>query len=146
MFLFISNFIRLFAYISFYLGFLMIKATYNSTDQYLDVIYSGEITADEIIEHGRSLVRNSSLPLHLNILTDARYADYSFGNYDLKRIRNALQENLKAFKSLRNAFVHNKPKETAYSQIVQSSDQNHSYQHKVFSTRERALQWLLNQR
>lgn len=124
----------------------MIEATYNSTDQFLAVMYTGEITADDVIGHGWSLARDTSLPRHLNILTDVRYANYFFGNDDLQRIRQALQENLKVFKSLRNAFIHNKPRETAYSQIVQSLEQNQTYKHKVFSTRERALYWLLNQR
>jgi len=123
----------------------MITYQFNNELQVLEVSYEGDIGFDEIIEFGDLVYTDPSLPQDLKILTDATIARYGLTHSELKDLINVLFEHVKAYHSIKAAFIQSQPKETAYSYIVEMEAKLPNYYHAVFSTREAALSWLLYQ-
>ena len=121
----------------------MIQSKFNNELGVLEVIYSGAIFLEELLQHGNNIANNFSLPRKLNILTDAREAVYKFGPEKINQIIDALKENLEDYALVKNAFIYSTPNETAYSVYLESEKEPDHYEHGVFSTREDALYWLI---
>lgn len=115
---------------------------YNSINKILEVYYTGEIEAKDLIDYGMSL-SNEDLPKDLNILVDASQAEYQVSRNEFPKLVNNLKRNLKKFSLVRVAFVQTKPKETAYSILYGQKAVLPNYVHRVFSTKEAAEKWLL---
>ena len=120
----------------------MIKHTYNKDIQVLEVIYEGHINSDEIIRHTKYIATNKELPRNLKIITDARNAIYDFDDDTVSQLKSFLKVSTKNYITIKDAFLHKKPKETAYSILMESETGFDNYFHKVFYTREAALKWL----
>lgn len=120
----------------------MIKCDFNDELQVLEVIYEGDISADEILEHARFIAENKNLPRKLNILTDARNAHYKFKPKETRQILKFLKQSVKKYEFIKDAFIHKAPRETAYSMTIEFNQQHPNYEHKVFSTKQAALIWL----
>ena len=122
----------------------MVTYYFNESLQILEVIYEGNISFEDIINHGKYLSENNSFPKKLKILTDARNANYNISPTSIPEIQKALKQNLTKFELVMEAFLHSKPKETAYSILLdEEEEQKHNnYSRKVFNAREAALDWL----
>ena len=121
----------------------MIKFEFNTKLNILEVYYMGDIRLNEILEYGEMIRQNVTLPRFLRILTDATSANYQFTAFEINEIMFALNEQIKPYQSVKNAFIHTRPVETAFSILADNAEPIKGYQHKVFSTREVALDWLL---
>ena len=122
----------------------MIKHWFNKDMQTLEVTYLGIIRAEEILDFSSFISNNKNFPRKLKILTDAREASYGFGINTVNLLVDPLVRNLKNYHSVMDAFIHSKPKETAYSQLLEIDNRHSNYVHKVFSTKKAALSWLKN--
>lgn len=123
----------------------MIKYNFNKDIQVLEVTYEGDINTEDIINHVKYILENYKLPSRLNILTDSRNASYKFDPKRIKELLTLLDKNLKYHDLINDAFIHSKPIETAYSQLVEFENKHSNYSHKTFSTKQAALNWLNNQ-
>ncbi len=121
----------------------MIYSEFNKEEGILEVNYKGNITLEDLLEHGTFITSDSSLPRDLKILTDARGANYQFGLDKMNTLIEALRNNLKYYNSIKNAFVYSSPVETAYSVYLGSNKKLEKYYHAVFSSVEEAKSWLL---
>ena len=120
----------------------MIKYSFNKDIQVLEVIYHGEIRVEDIISHAQFVSENKELPRKLNILTDSRNAQYSFSLNEGKKLIKLLKQSLRNYEFIKDAFLHSSPRETAFSTLLEIEQQYTNYAHKIFSTREAALEWL----
>ena len=120
----------------------MIKYTFNEDLQILDVKYEGAINTEDILNHVRFISENNTLPRKLKILTDARNVNYNISPGSIPELTKALKQNLTRYEFIMDAFLHSKPKETAYSLLLEVEQKYNNYSHKVFTTKEAALEWL----
>ncbi|MDA3954288.1 MAG: hypothetical protein PF485_11620 [Bacteroidales bacterium] len=121
----------------------MITYKFNTKLQILEVIYEGSIQLNDLMEFGNEIYGNDSLPRQLLILTDVTKAQYNIKRSEFQIMIDMLKEHVKPFQLVKAAFIQNKPKETAYSLILEMKNKLPNYYHSVFSTREAALSWLL---
>jgi hypothetical protein len=122
----------------------MINYEFNIDLQILEVYYLGDINLSDLMDYGEMVRQNNSLPRDLKILTDATTAIYKFTPAEVTILFDALVEQIKSYSTVRTAVIQHKPLETALSFLVDSQEPIESYEHKVFSTRRAALDWLLS--
>jgi hypothetical protein len=120
----------------------MIISQFNTDLNILDVTYFGKIEFIDLIEFGNTIYSDKSLPRNLKILTDVTKAEYLLKHSEFPSLVSALHKHISAYDSVSAAFIQNKPKETAYSMILELEAKIPNYHHAVFSTRESALNWL----
>ncbi len=124
----------------------MITFQLNNDLNILEVTYSGKIEFTDLVEFGNKMYSDNTLPRILKILTDVTKAEYVLKHSEFKDLISALQKHVSTYNSVHAAFIQNKPKETAYSMILELEAKIPNYHHAVFSTRESAINWLLNQK
>jgi hypothetical protein len=120
----------------------MIKYTFNEDLQILEVKYEGDIKTEDIINHGQFISKNNTLPRKLKILTDSRNVNYNISPDAIPELTKELKQNLTKYEFIMDAFLHSKPKETAYSILLEVEQKYNNYSHKVFTTKEAAIDWL----
>jgi len=122
----------------------MIDYWFNNELQILEVTYSGDIYADDLIRYGEEIASNQELPKDvLRILTDVTAARYQIYPHENEKLREALKRHTARFYMVRAAFLQTRPRETALSLLFSQNTGNPRYIHKVFSERDAALNWLL---
>ena len=122
----------------------MIEYWFNNKLQILEVTYSGDIYADDLIRYGEEIASNPELPEDvLRILTDVTAARYHIHPHENETLREALKRHTARFYMVRAAFLQTSPRETALSLLFSQNTGNPRYIHKVFSERDAALNWLL---
>ncbi len=121
----------------------MISSTFNSKLGILEVKYSGRLNYRELKNFSDSLMKDKKIPRELKILTDVREGEYDLKGRDLPEIPDASNNMAGAFTFIKAAFIHNRPRETALSLIAEKRNTIPNYFHRVFSTEEAALSWLL---
>ena len=122
----------------------MIKCSFNKDLQILEVIYEGDINTEDLFKLTKYFRENNKLPQKLNILIDASNGNYNFNPNEVGKFIEDINLTLKKFKFIKEAFIYSKPKETAISLLYASGQKNNNYYHKIFATKETALQWLID--
>lgn len=122
---------------------MMIRFKYNQELEMLEVTYSGQITLQELIDFGEQVYKDSSLPRNLKILTDVTKANYEISPDELSELKRNLEKHISTFDSVKAAYVHSKPKETAYAYIISEENTIPNYERNVFSSVQAARSWLL---
>lgn len=120
----------------------MVNWKYNKATNILEVTYSQKISPEDITTLKNYIRDNNNLPKRINILTDARTAEYEMKNIDLKELSSMIRYNIRPDVYIKNAFIHSKPVETAISTIIEMNINFDNYQQKVFSTKKAAISWL----
>lgn len=120
----------------------MIYSSFNQIKNQLDVVYSGSVTFEELIDYIDSVKNNRILPRRLKICTVAKNIDMIFEPEDLGKIVGAVTESIKNFEFTVSAFVVDKSKETAFSLLFKSMSEQENYRFNVFSSTKAAEQWL----
>ena len=120
----------------------MIKYFFNKDLQILEVIYEGDINTEGIFKLNQYIRDHNKLPRKLKVLIDVSNGNYKFNPNELGEIIEDANLTLKKFEFVKQAFIHSKPKETAYSILFSSGKINGNYDHNIFASKEAALQWL----
>lgn len=120
----------------------MITYEFNDQLQILEVFYSGEITFNQLQSFGNHIHVTHELPRVLKMLTDVTQAEYNLKTVEIEQLVVDLEKHVSSYTSLYAAFIQNKPKETAYSILLEKKARIPGYHHAVFSEKETALRWL----
>ncbi|MCG8701827.1 MAG: hypothetical protein MI922_27485 [Bacteroidales bacterium] len=120
----------------------MIEYCYNDDLRLLEVQYSGEVSKREIIHYGEAISNDTNLPRKLKILTDATKAHYTSTMHDVDEIVSLMKIHTANYEYIRAAFLQSRPKETALSYLLETKLMEINYFHKIFVTREAAINWL----
>jgi len=120
----------------------MIGMCYNESLDIVDIIFKDDIYLDDLLEFINNIRYNKHLPRKLRLLTDATKAHYKFSLNEIPTIIKSLSET-KKYEIIKYAVIHAKPLETALSTILQKENTPLHFEHKVFSTRASAIEWLL---
>lgn len=118
--------------------------SFNEKYEILEIVYSGDISFDDMISLGEKIRDNINLPRELKMLTDATKASYNFTPDKIPIINQKIKNDIKNYISVKAAFLQSRPTETAMSVVFEEQNEVEKYNHRIFSTREAALQWLLN--
>jgi hypothetical protein len=120
----------------------MITTEYKKEEGILEVIYDGKITIDDLLDYGKKIRTNETFPRNLKILTDATRANYTLSKEDISHLIERLERDIQNYNTVKSAFIHKSPRETALSMILEHEERISKYSHKIFSTREAAISWL----
>jgi len=120
----------------------MISSKFNTETKILEVVYSGLISSEDLNIHGNNIMNNNKLPRNLNILTDARNAEYDYKKINYFSMMKNMKKHLDPFIFVKNAILHSKPVETAISMILKDKIIINNYKQKIFYTEEAATAWL----
>jgi len=120
----------------------MINYKFNEELQILEVSYEGEISFSDLTDYGNSIYSDRSLPEYLKILADATRACYKLTHEELPLLVRDLEKHIMPYKSVRAAFIHGNPRETAISMLLEHEKLSDKYEHAVFSSRKAAVDWL----
>jgi hypothetical protein len=121
----------------------VIKIFFNNEFLILEVEFIGEIHFTDLFEYGEMIRQDKDLPRDLKILTDATHAIYKLSPEEIALMLYDLKKQIKPYHSVKTAVIQDKPFETAISMLVDVDLNIPDYMHKVFSTREAAMDWLL---
>ncbi|MBI9069140.1 MAG: hypothetical protein JEZ09_17725 [Salinivirgaceae bacterium] len=121
----------------------MITFSYNELLEILEVIYKGKVTYEELYDFGIAFENNKSLPRNLKMLTDVTKANYDFPPEKIADIAKNMENITKNYQQIKAAFIQTKPTETAMSILLQNEHRRENYIHKIFYSREQALEWLM---
>lgn len=122
----------------------MITFKYDQEQGILEVKYSGQITIEELNNYGEQIYKDKSLPRRLKILTDVSDGYYNINPSEFPELNKNLEIHLSVYEHIKAAFVHSKPRETAYALIISQENSIANYERKVFSTMSAARRWLLS--
>ncbi len=121
----------------------MISSHYNTDLGILEVRYTGRLGYTELKNFHDRLTHDQDIPRELRILTDARDGEYEITEKDVALVLEDIHLQMKSFTYIKAAYIHTKPRETAISLITGEKNTVPNYFHKVFSTQEAALNWLI---
>ena len=121
----------------------MISSQFNTELQILEVYYEGNIKLNDLIDFWNEVHNNKSQPRNLHLLIDATRAQYELDADEFSELVKAMAQHVSAYELIKAAFIQSKPKETAYSMLLDQRVTVPNYHHAIFYTREAALEWLL---
>ena len=123
----------------------MINIHFNSETNILEVTYLGKISIEQLLEYGSEIRNNKTYPRNLKVFTDATKADYTIEEKNIPGLLENLEKDVENYHTVKSAMLHSSPKETAISMILEFEEKIPNYTHRIFSTREAAMQWLLEE-
>lgn len=122
----------------------MINYTFNTELNILETHFINDIYLKDLLDYIMALTENTPFPKVLKILTYAEHANFKFSVKDLKAINNKKNELLEHYDHVMNAIMIDSPETAAFGVLYEALGQKEKYQFKVFSTKDYALNWLLN--
>ena len=121
----------------------MLSFKFDRNENILFVEESGSVSFNEKQEYIQEVLNILNNSKKLKILQDSREAILNFSIEKIEIIRNKIVERLNDNNTmLIQAVIYDSGIETAYSIIYEKMNLPKNYIHKVFSTKEAALQWL----
>ena len=106
--------------------------------------WKGDIDLNQVVNYIDSVRLNEDNPRRLKILTDSREANFILNPEDLPTIVEANIKSLKQYDTIIDAMLVANPHDTALSILYQELSAIPNYFFKIFSTPEKALEWLKN--
>ena len=120
--------------------------TYSLEDSGIFYVrFSDSVSAEDIKKYLSDFAKINDLPLDFLSLYDLRDANLTIVAEDVASISNLANKIVSSFRTVRTAFLVNKPDITAYSILFKNSASK-GIAREVFSTREAAINWLTNMR
>lgn len=120
----------------------MIKHSFNKNTNILEVIYTGNITSQEIIELNRAIKNNKQYPRVLKIIADTKEAHFNFPIKDLDIIVEETIIALEFYTKMIDAIIIDNPKNTVLTVLYKNLFKTKNYEFEIFATKEAALNWL----
>ena len=120
----------------------MITYSFNDVNIFC-IKFFGDITFEEIENFLSKFKTLSNLPQNLILLYDFSEANLSIKPDDVKVISTLADEATINYKSVKTAFLVDKPLETAFSVLFSQIKNNKKKARKVFITESAAVQWLI---
>jgi hypothetical protein len=104
--------------------------------------HSGILDADSFIEFKKSITLDPLFLPSLNYFVHLKKVTFSTNLEDIDKYANFLEANSMVYGNRRVALVTNTPNQVVSATIFKMMQQNKSQSVEIFSTNERALQWL----
>jgi len=104
--------------------------------------HSGILDADSFIKFKKSITLDPLFLPSLNYFVHLKKVTFSTNLEDIDKYANFLEANSMVYGNRRVALVTNTPNQVVSATIFKMMQQNKSQSVEIFSTNERALQWL----
>jgi hypothetical protein len=121
----------------------MIKDSFDSKDGIVTASLTGKLTIEEALEWINSITPDRFPVRKLRILMDASDVEYAFQPKQVRLIISTIRDKCSGFDLVKNAAIHNTPREAAFSFLLSNHPIHNNYTHQAFSTKEAAMEWLL---
>lgn len=122
----------------------MIKYQLNTTTGIIHVEFTNSVSFEELLDHVSLQEERKHFPKKLKILSNATNAKLSISTVQLKIIVEKMAETLEKYDKIYDAFVVEKPLETALSVMYMELAKLNKYEFKVFSGLDAAKHWLIH--
>lgn len=106
------------------------------------VNFSETVTVEDIKNYLLNFEKLDNLPQHFLSLHDLRGTDMILNAEDIIFISELTEKVTSSYKSVKTAFLADKPKLTAYSFLFSVDHNSEKTNRQVFSSEEEALNWL----
>lgn len=120
----------------------MISNIFNTDKGYLESIWEGEVSLDQIVHYIRETKENKDYPRKLKILSFAHKSTLLLEPDDLRVIAKENERSVAQYDSIVDAFIANEAQIAALSMLYEKFSRIQGYKFKVFSTPEAAMEWL----
>lgn len=115
-----------------------------TNDGILQINIKGKTSANDLRNYLNEFGNNDNLPKELLTFYNLRNADMNLNLLEIVSVAKLAKKVTSHYKSVRTAFLVNKPNVTAYSMLFIQAPSNRKSKRKVFSTKEAAINWLLD--
>ena len=122
----------------------MIAINFDEKTGILLSTWKGDIDLNQIVDYIDSVRLNENYPRLLKILSDSKDSNFVLLPEDLPKIVVANINSLKQYDTIIDAMVVTNPRDTAMSILYQELSAIPNFFFKIFSTTEKALEWLKN--
>ena len=122
----------------------MITIKFDEKTGILLSTWKGDINLNQIIDYIDSVRLNEDYPRRLKILSDSKDSNFVILPEDLPKIVEANKKSLKQYDTIIDAMLVANPHDTAMSILYQELSAIPNYFFKIFSTTEKAPEWLKN--
>ena len=112
-------------------------------DAYLEVSLKGNIDFSDYVGLMQSVGANKDLPKKIRVLGIDNGINIKFLPSDTIKISEVREQIIRRFDDVRHAYVVDNPQTTALAVLSSSEMQSAHYQVKIFSSKAKALDWLL---
>ena len=116
----------------------------NNNEFILTIKSKAIVSLEDMLNGLKYLQQNNDLPRNLKILEDARKSKITFDMNDVDILIKNMNLSMQNFNKIMHAVIHDSPKNTALSMLVERKSINTNYKLMTFSTKEAALDWLNN--
>jgi len=123
----------------------MVKSSFDHDRGILNSSFIGDVSVQELIDYIDATRENRSYPRVLKILTDATQAQMNFPASALTRVVEANFRSLQEYEYIIDAIIIDSPRETAIGMFYQELAKTNKYKFEIFSSRDSAMTWLLEQ-
>ena len=123
------------------LGSNEMEFDFNSSDSILDVKMPANLKISDVLDYYKTIKRSNQYPKDLKVLIDAEYTEFMFIPYDLDKIKEAVENTLESYSSIKEALVTSKPVSTAIAMLFGEIEIN-NYEFQAFYTQSAARKWL----
>jgi len=118
-----------------------IEFDFNSFDSILDVGLPANLKITDVQDYYKTIKNSDQYPQDLKILIDAEYTEFMFIPHDLDKIKEAVENTLESYASIKEALVTSKPVSTAIAMLFGEIEIN-NYEFQAFYTQSAARKWL----
>ena len=112
-------------------------------DGYLEVSLKGNIEFADYVGLMQSVGANKDLPKKIRVLGIDNGININFSPSDTLKLSEVREQTVQRFDDVRHAYVVDDPNNTALAVLTSSEMQSQHYQVKIFSSKAKALDWLL---
>ena len=114
-----------------------IKFDYNSFDSILNVKLPASLRITDVLDYYGTLKNSDHYPRDLKIIIDAEYTEFMFIPHDLDKIKEAVENTLESYTTIKEALVTSKPVSTAIAMLFGEFEIN-NYEFRSFYTQSAA--------
>lgn len=118
--------------------------TFDSSLGILVLTVEKELTPGAVIDYYNNLGENNGYPRDLRVICFVTATSYPVRPEDVDEMVEALEKTCDSYNMLTEAFVAEDPYSTVITTLFSEKAKIPNYRSKVFSTKEAALQWLLD--
>ncbi len=121
-----------------------ILTTFDSSLGILVFTVENELTSGAVIKYYKNLEKNSDYPRDLKVICFVTATSYPVKPEEVDEMVSALEKCCNNYSMLTEAFVAEDPYSTVITTLFSEKARISNYRSMVFSTKEAALNWLLN--
>jgi len=114
---------------------------FNSFDSILVVKMPANLKISDVLDYYKTIKKSDQYPQDLKILIDAEYTEFMFIPHDLDEIKEAVEDTLESYTTIKEALVTSKPVSTAIAMLFGEIEIN-NYEFRAFYTQSAARKWL----